>query len=84
MELALAKRFSISNLVYNRKQNDVKINLIDVFDNVSGYRFIFAKNIWKVENKYNQKELTDLQIAEIKSLVNEYIKQFAADNDYVL
>ena len=80
MQLELAKRFSISNLRTLKKQ----IQMIEVFDNRSGMRFEFAGNQFKkLHNLYNQKELGKRETKKILELVEQYIQEFAQDNDLV-
>lgn len=80
MQLELAKRFSISNLRTLKKQ----IQMIEVFDNHSGMRFEFAGNQFKkLHNLYNQKELGKRETKKVLELVEQYIQEFAQDNDLV-
>lgn len=77
MQLELAKRFSISNLKVNKAQ----VQMIEVFDNHSGMRFEFAGNQFKkLHNLYNQKELSKRETKKVLALVEQYIQEFAQDN----
>lgn len=77
MQLELAKRFSISNLKVNKAQ----IQIIEVFDNHSGMRFEFVGNQFKkLHNLYNQKELGKRETKKVLALVEQYIQEFAQDN----
>lgn len=79
MQLELAKRFSISNLKLNI---DKQIQMIEVFDNHSGMRFEFVGNQFKkLHNLYNQKELGKREAKKILVLAEQYIHEFAQDNE---